>query len=167
MREFDGVQRDTLGAVNLTIQMGPVEFEAKFQVLDIDTNYNLLLGRPFIHMTGVVPSTLHQMMKLVWKNEELVIQGEKGHSGKQMPVLDETPQSSDFYTVELVNAIDEGLVPQTPMPSVYRMIATVMLQSGFEPGFGLRRNAQGIIEQVPVLAQGSKYGLGYIPQMMM
>ena len=68
VRAFDGVQRDTLGAVNLTLQMGPTEFDAKFQVLDIDTSYNLLLGRPFIHMAGAVPSTLHQMMKLVWKN---------------------------------------------------------------------------------------------------
>ena len=46
---------------------------------------------------------------------------------------------------------------------MYRMIATIMLQSGFEPGVGLGRNAQGIIEPVPVLAQESKYGLGYIP----
>ncbi|XP_069154398.1 uncharacterized protein [Solanum lycopersicum] len=163
VRAFDGVQRETLGAVNLTIQMGPAEFEAKFQVLDIDTSYNLLLGRPFIHTAGAGTSTLHQIMKLVWKNEELVIQGEKGHSGKQMPVLDETPQTSDFYTVELVNATDEGLSSQTPMTSAYRMIATVMLQSGFEPGFGLGKNAQGIIEPIPVLATGSKYGLGYIP----
>ena len=43
VRAFDGMQRDTLGAVNLTIQMGPAEFEAQFQVLDIDTSYNLLL----------------------------------------------------------------------------------------------------------------------------
>ena len=65
VRAFDGVQRDTLGAVNLTLQMGPTEFDAKFQVLDIDTSYNLFLGSPFIHMDGVVPSTLHQIMKLV------------------------------------------------------------------------------------------------------
>ena len=77
--------------------------------------------------------------------------------------MDETPQSSDFYTVELVNATDESLAPQTPMPAVYRMIATVMLQSGFEPGFRLGRNALGIIEPVLVLATGSNYGLGYIP----
>ena len=43
------------------------------------------------------------------------------------------------------------------------MIATVMLQNGFEPGFGLGRNSQGIIELVPVLAKGFKYGLLYIP----
>ena len=52
---FDGVQKDILGAVNLTLQMGPAEFNAKFQVLDIDTSYNLLLVRPFIHMAGAVP----------------------------------------------------------------------------------------------------------------
>ena len=71
-----------------------------------------------------------------------------------MPVFDETPQGSDFYTVELVNATDEDLSPQAPMPAVYRMIATVMLQSGLEPGFELGRNSQGIIEPVPVLAKG-------------
>ncbi|XP_015081454.1 uncharacterized protein LOC107025117 [Solanum pennellii] len=43
VRAFDGVQRDTLGAANLTIQIGPVEFSVQFHVLDINTNYNLLL----------------------------------------------------------------------------------------------------------------------------
>ena len=58
MTAFDGVQRDTLGVVNLTIPMGLAEFGAHFQVLDIDTTYNLLLGRPLIQMVGAVPSTL-------------------------------------------------------------------------------------------------------------
>ena len=107
------------------------------------------------------------MMKLVCKNEELFIHGERSHSGKQVPVFYEMPQGLYLYTVELINASDEDLAPQTPMPAVYRMIATVMLQKGFEPGFGLGRNFQGIIEPVPVLAKGLKYGLGYIPQMTM
>ena len=56
VRAFDGVQRDTLGAVNLTIQMGPAEFEAKFQVLDIDTSYNLLLaGHSFTRLEPSPP----------------------------------------------------------------------------------------------------------------
>ncbi|KAK4732101.1 hypothetical protein R3W88_025089 [Solanum pinnatisectum] len=41
---------------------------SEFQVLNINTSYNLLLGRPFIHMAGAVPSTLHQLMKFVWKD---------------------------------------------------------------------------------------------------
>ena len=47
------------------------------------------------------------------------------------------------------------------MPAMYRMITTIMLQNGFEPGFGLGRDSQGIIEPVSVLAKGYKYGLGY------
>ena len=95
MRAFDGVQRDTLGAVNLIIQMGLEEFNAQFQVLDIDTSYNLLLGRRFIHMAGAVPCTLHHMLKLMWKNEELVIHGEGSPYGRQVPIIDEISRGTN------------------------------------------------------------------------
>ena len=62
-----------------------------------------------------------------------------------------------------MNATSKDLAPQNPMPAVYKMIATVMLQNCFEPGYGLRRDSQGIIEPVLVLVKGSKYGLRYIP----
>ena len=38
-----------------------------------------------------------------------------------------------------------------------------MLQNGFEPGFGLGRNFQGIIEPISVLVKRARYGSGYIP----
>ena len=50
VRVFNGVHRDTFGVVNLIILIGMAEFSAQFQVLDIDTNYNVLLVRHFIHM---------------------------------------------------------------------------------------------------------------------
>ena len=62
-------------------------------------------------MAGAVPSTLHQMMKLVWKNEELVIHGEGSHSGRQAPIIVEILQGTDFYTVELVNSTGGELSP--------------------------------------------------------
>ena len=49
------------------------------------------------------------------------------------------------------------------MPSVYKMIATVMLRSGFEPGFELGKNFQGITKPVQIPNRGLKYGLGYTP----
>nr|QVT92263.1 reverse transcriptase [Solanum chacoense] len=163
VRAFDEVQRDTIGAVNLDVQMGPAEFNVEFQVLDINTSYNLLLGRPFIHMAGAVPSTLHQLMKFVWKDQELVIHGEGSHSDGYAPIVHKVSRGCDFYTVELVNATDDDLAPQPPMPVVYKMIATVMLQNGFEPGFGLGKYFQGIVEPVQIPAKGAKFGLGYIP----
>ena len=147
-----------LGAVILIIQMGPAEFSAQFQVLDIATNFNLLLGMPFIHMVGLVPSTLYQMMKLVWKIEELVVHGKGIHSGRQVPIIDEVSLCTNFSTVELVKATGKDLDRETPMPVVYKMIANVMRQSYFEPGFRLGRNSQEIIEPIPVLVKGARYG---------
>ncbi|XP_070007817.1 uncharacterized protein [Nicotiana sylvestris] len=50
--------------------------ERFFAVLDMDTSYNFLLGRPWIHAAGVVPSTLHQMVKFEYEDQEIVVQGE-------------------------------------------------------------------------------------------
>ena len=36
VRDLDGVKRDTLGVVNIIIQLVPTEFRTHFQVLDIE-----------------------------------------------------------------------------------------------------------------------------------
>ncbi|XP_070020496.1 uncharacterized protein [Nicotiana sylvestris] len=59
IRAFDGSTRDTIGEINLTMTIGPVDFEIVLQVADMVTSYNFLLGRPWIYMARVVPSTLH------------------------------------------------------------------------------------------------------------
>ena len=58
--------------------------------------------------------------------------------------------------------ITEVSIPLGPMPAVYKIIATIMLQSGFEPRFRLGRNSQGIIEPIQVPVKGARYGFGYI-----
>ena len=40
-------------------------------VIDADTLYNLLLGRPWIHRNTIVPSTLHQEMKYVSEDRKV------------------------------------------------------------------------------------------------
>ncbi|KAF2565907.1 hypothetical protein F2Q68_00025324 [Brassica cretica] len=35
----------------------------KFLVVDCESSYNMILGRPWIHGMGAIPSTLHQMVK--------------------------------------------------------------------------------------------------------
>ena len=65
--------------------------------------------------------------------------------------------------MELVNATGEDLAPQPPMPAVYKIITIVMLRNGFESGFGLGRNSQGIIKRIPSPVKGARYGFGYVP----
>ncbi|XP_019258789.1 PREDICTED: uncharacterized protein LOC109237000 [Nicotiana attenuata] len=80
VRAFDGVKRGTIGEIDLVLTIGPVDFEVTFQILDMDTSYNFLLGRPWIHAAGAVPSTLHQMVKSEHENQEIVVHGEDEQS---------------------------------------------------------------------------------------
>lgn len=54
-------------------RIGPNVFKVNCQVIDIKTGYNLLLGRPWIHSAGVVPSTFYQQIQYVMKNELVTI----------------------------------------------------------------------------------------------
>ncbi|XP_075087553.1 uncharacterized protein LOC107796834 [Nicotiana tabacum] len=72
---FDGVKRDTIGETDLILTIGPVDFEVTFQVLNMDTSYNFLLGRPWIHTAGAVPFTVYQMVKFEHENQEIVVHG--------------------------------------------------------------------------------------------
>lgn len=50
-----------------------------FQVMDISSSYNMILGSPCIHMVGVVPSTLHQCLVFEKVCQEIVIHEEWSH----------------------------------------------------------------------------------------
>lgn len=39
--------------------------------MDIETSYNVVLGTPWIHFIGAVPSSMHQKIKIV-KDRKLV-----------------------------------------------------------------------------------------------
>ena len=47
----------------LDVTIDELKARPLFHVIDSKTSYNLLLGRPWIHGNGVVPSTLHQCFK--------------------------------------------------------------------------------------------------------
>uniref|UniRef100_M1DZV3 Uncharacterized protein n=1 Tax=Solanum tuberosum TaxID=4113 RepID=M1DZV3_SOLTU len=85
------------------------------------------------------------------------------HSNGYEPIVDDVSQGCDFYTVELVNATSDELALHPHMPSLYKMIATVILRSSFEPGLELGKHFQGIVEPIQILAKGAKFGLGYVP----
>ena len=59
VRAFDGIKWEVLGNIKFPIQVGPCIFDSEFIVMDINPSYNCYLGRPWIHMAGAVPSTLH------------------------------------------------------------------------------------------------------------
>lgn len=76
VKAFDGSWKAVIGELKLPIQIGPHVFPITFHVMDINPAYSFLLGRPWIHVAGVVTSTLHQKMKFIVNNKLVIISSE-------------------------------------------------------------------------------------------
>ena len=76
-RAFDGTRRDVIGKIEIPLLIGPTEYVVDFTVMDIKPSYNCLLGRPWIHSAGAVPSSLHQKLKFVTEGKLVSVEGEQ------------------------------------------------------------------------------------------
>ena len=95
------------------MQIDPCTFNVKFQVMDISPFYNYLLGRPWIHIAGAVPSTLHQKIKFVTKGQWVCIVAEEdviAATSSRAPYIeaDEKTIECSFKSLEFVNAMYMG-----------------------------------------------------------
>ena len=48
VRAFDGTRREVIRKIEIEVQIGSCTFNVEFQVMDISSSYNCLLGRPWI-----------------------------------------------------------------------------------------------------------------------
>ncbi|XP_070032739.1 uncharacterized protein [Nicotiana tomentosiformis] len=169
VRAFDGVKRDTIGEIDLILTIGPMDFEITFQVLDMDTSYNFLLGRPWIHTAGAVPSTLHQMVKFEHDNQEIVVHGEDEQSiyrDPSVPCLEARDGSEHIvyqaFKIVIADQCKEGApFPQPCLSNASVMVTTEMIKHGYKPGKGLGVYLQGIIEPVTSTANEKLFGVGF------
>ena len=73
IRAYDGTQRTVMGTLTTHVMIGPVRYSILFQVLSIQSSFNLLLGRPWIHEAGAIPSSLHQKVKFIHEGRIITI----------------------------------------------------------------------------------------------
>src|ERR1044072_8350988 len=71
LSDFGGKTSKALGVILLNVHVGTVQRPTLFVVVPSKANYNLLLGREWIHGVGVVPSTLHQVVS-IWRADGIV-----------------------------------------------------------------------------------------------
>ena len=60
---FNQGGQKAIGKIRLHMLIGEMESSALFHVIDAKTTYKLLIGRPWLHKYGVMPSTYHQCVK--------------------------------------------------------------------------------------------------------
>ena len=66
---FNQIGQRAMGTIALQMEIGELYSDAFFHVIGTDTSYNVLLGRPWLHTYGIVPSTLHQCFKFLSNGE--------------------------------------------------------------------------------------------------
>jgi len=169
VRAFDGSRREVRGEIDLPVQMGPHTCQVTFQVMDINPTYSCLLGRPWIHSVGFVPSTLHQKLKFVVKGHLVIVSGEEDvlvSCPSSMPYVEAADESLEtaFQSFEVVSiAFIDSLSRQPCLPDTTMMVARVMLGYSYVPGMGLGKNNGGRTSLVSTRGNRRKFGLGYKP----
>lgn len=147
VRAFDGTERRVMGRIEVPLLIGPATYEVDFLVMDIKPSYNCLLGRPWIHSAGAVPSSLHQKLKLVSEGRLVTINAEEDiiaavSSNAPYVETDEEAIECSFRSLEFVNAtfITEGSrILEPKMSKTTMMGLQLTVGQGAMPGKGLGR----------------------------
>ena len=136
IRAYDDSTRSVEGTFVAPVKTGPIEAVMEFTVLDIPITYVLLLGRPWYHTLGRVPSTVHQKVKFLLDGEVITI--DASMSKTVSAVRDEQKQviAPLGFQVAMISA---GIERD---PRVSRMIKKM----NYRPGQGLGKNEQGNLE---------------------
>ncbi|XP_040931851.1 uncharacterized protein [Gossypium hirsutum] len=169
VRAFDGTERKVIGRIDIPLMIGPITYEVDFLVMDIKPSYNCLLGRPWIYSTGVVPSSLHQKLKLVANGWLVTINAEEDIIAavtSDAPYVEANEEAIEcsFRSLEFVNVtfISEG--NEVPVPRISRttrMGLQMTMGKRALPGKGLRRYLQGRIQVPKLKEKRDRFGLGF------
>jgi len=169
VRAFDGSRREVIGEIELPIQVGPCTFQIVFQVMDILPAYSCLLGRPWIHSAGVVPSTLHQKLKFMFNDKLIIVSGEEDFlvSGPLPTPYIETAEEAletSFQALEIVGTMYVEPFKINPcLSKASVMVAKTMLKDGYKYGQALGKRGQGLLRPLKLPENKGRYGLGYKP----
>ncbi|XP_027156469.1 uncharacterized protein LOC113757311 [Coffea eugenioides] len=146
VRGFDGSRRESMGEADLVLEIGPAQFQVTCQVMDFSSIYNILLGRPWIHASNSVPSSLHQMLRFIVNDQLITVFAEddctmiidakfKGKDRKGTPI-------SSHHVADIVSvgwASRDKSLTQSDLPEGSIMMVREMIRGGYEIGKGLGR----------------------------
>ena len=147
------------GEIEIEMQIGPCTFNVKFQVMDMSPSYNCLLERPWIHVAGAVPSTLHQKIKFVTEGQLVCIFAEEDmiaatSLGTPYVEANEKAMECSFRSLEFVNAmyVKEGTkIPMPKQSKVTHLGIKQVLGKGARAEKGLGKRLQGMLRPITVI----------------
>ncbi|KAH9307028.1 hypothetical protein KI387_011432, partial [Taxus chinensis] len=76
LRGYDSLKATSIGTIILSVTLGPKTILTEFYIIDRETNYNMILGRPWIHRMKAIPSTLFQEVRFLHLGKVFVANGD-------------------------------------------------------------------------------------------
>ncbi|XP_059596905.1 uncharacterized protein LOC100853045 [Vitis vinifera] len=118
------------------------------EVLRIPTSFNLLLGRPWIHRAGAIPSSLHQKVKFIHEGQVVVVQSAWDMFISAEPVLQISHSDDDllltWFTFDEVQTLEledfcRDFVAMSFDHHGSVVVLDMMRDMSYLPGMGLGR----------------------------
>ncbi|XP_071924831.1 uncharacterized protein [Coffea arabica] len=122
--------------------------------------------RPWIHKSGAVPSSLHQLLKFVvndklitiFAEEDCLVITDSGVKEEGSRSVTMSPHStSDIVSVSWITTEEQTLSKASVM------MAREMIRGGYKFDKGLGRELQGILKPVEIMEKRDTFGLGFRP----
>ena len=86
-----------MGTITAHVMIRLVRYSMLFQVLRIQSSFNLFLGRPWIHEAGAIPFSLHQKVKFIHEGRVILIQHDRDVITSVEPVLQISHSDDDLH----------------------------------------------------------------------
>jgi len=129
LSNYEGKSGRSIGAIEVNLTVGTTMRPTLFIVVPSKANYNLLLGREWIHGVGAVPSTMHQRL-VIWKENGLV---ENIEADQSYFLAEVNHVSKKTFDKNLAN-----IAPCAPAESEYIDVKRDFCSIKLDPTHGLR-----------------------------
>ncbi|XP_040964610.1 uncharacterized protein [Gossypium hirsutum] len=171
VRAFDGTRREVMGNIEIPLKVGPCVYDIEFQVMDITPSYNCLLGRPWIHSAGAVPSSLHQKVKFIMDSRLIIVDGEEDivvSISADTPYIEvsEDAVKCSFRSLEFINAAFVAEGNKIPIPKLSRntkMGIKLTVGKRARARKGLGKYQQEMVRALKPTHHKGRYDLGFKP----
>ena len=164
VRAYDNTLRKVMGTFKTPCKIGPMETIVEFHVMDITPNYNLFLGRAWLHPNRAIPSLLHLKMKILWKGEITIVLGDSVILASVCG-LKEGGSELQMNGFEFMNMANYGLKDEryaTDLsPYCSHKVIAMMKNMGFMPGMGHRKEGKWVVKFPNVKTQITREGLRF------
>lgn len=120
LTNYEGTSGNSLGAIELELVVGSTRRITTFMVVPSKANFNVLLGREWIHGVGVVASAVHQRIA-IWKEDGLVENVEADQSYFLAEVNTITKKNFDKQLAHIAPVISPGPKKITSSDEMYSM----------------------------------------------